>query len=314
MENLDIKNFSSMSAVEDEDYVLLVTKNGAHGKISIDLIKKLFNVTLAPEIKDGYWWMNGTNTGVQAVGRTPEFRKGDNAIEFKYEDEPDSNWRTFLLYTSLTLRYQDLTEEEKENLKLHYADLTETEIQELQRPARDMIEILAETNDQVTAAEQARAKAEEERVQREEERTSQEQTRQQEEKSRKQRFDNLESDMRQNDSNRENRMQTMEQTIGTATETAYTQAERAKSYADHPNKIGENGNWLIWDEATASYHDTGIWAHGNIMFASFGIDTKTGELIAYYDTEYTGPTFELINGELFVCIDDGETEENTEQA
>lgn len=302
-----------MSSVDDADYVLLVTKDGSNGKISIDLVKKLFNVTLAPDIKDGYWWMNGTNTGVQAVGRTPEFRKGETAIEFKYEDEPDSNWRTFLLYTSLTLRYQDLTEEEKEHLKLHYADLTETEIEELQKPARDMIGILAQTNDEVTAAEESRKTAEQSRVDRENERIGQEKTRQQNEESRKQRFDTLESDMRKNDSNRETRMQTMEETIGMATENANTQAERAKSYADHPNKIGENGNWLIWDESTESYHDTGIWAHGNILFASFDIDPKTGELIAYYDTEYTGPTFELINGELFVCIEDGEIN-NTEEA
>ena len=68
--------------------------------------------------------------------------------------------------------------------------------------------------------------------------------------------------------------------------------------------IGENGNWWVWDEETGEYRDTGTFARGDTMFATFDIDIKTGSLVCTTPDKYTGPSFSLENGELYVNINE----------
>ena len=51
-----------------------------------------------------------------------------------------------------------------------------------------------------------------------------------------------------------------------AAENANTQAARAKAQADHPNKVGEDGYWYRWDEATGAYVRTDSYSRGTIDF------------------------------------------------
>lgn len=51
-------------------------------------------------------------------------------------------------------------------------------------------------------------------------------------------------------------------------EYAYTQGARAKEFADNQPKIGENGNWWIYDETSKKYMDSGI-AAGAVDFECY---------------------------------------------
>ena len=158
MENLDIKDFQSVSAVSELDNILLVQSAGINGKMTVSLFKTAIRNDVTPSIQEGVWWIGTVNTGVTAAGKTPEFRKGDLGIEWKYTT--DTSWKLLVNYESISLTFDDLTEEQKDSLKLHFSDLTPAEIAELQQPAQDMIAELEATNTQVTAAENLRVAAE----------------------------------------------------------------------------------------------------------------------------------------------------------
>ena len=42
--------------------------------------------------------------------------------------------------------------------------------------------------------------------------------------------------------------------------------EEAVDVCSHPNKMGENGNWMVWDILSKEYVDSGIPARGGILF------------------------------------------------
>lgn len=161
MENIDIKDFQSVSAVSETDSVLLVRGNGMNGKMTVALFKSAVKGDMTPSIKDGVWWIGTLDTGVTAAGRTPEFRKGEAGIEWRYAGEPD--WKLLAGYDSISFTFDDLTEEQKDALKLKFADLTEDDVQALQRPAREMIDLLQSTNTSVSQAEALRVSAENKR-------------------------------------------------------------------------------------------------------------------------------------------------------
>lgn len=158
MENLDIKNFQSVSAVAEMDNILLVQSTGLAGKMTVSLFKAAVKNDVTPSIQEGVWWIGTVNTGVTAAGKTPEFRKGDLGIEWKYTT--DTSWKLLVNYESISLTFDDLTEAQKDSLKLHFSDLTPAEIAELQQPAQDMIATLQETNTSVANAEKLRVAAE----------------------------------------------------------------------------------------------------------------------------------------------------------
>lgn len=161
MENKDIKDFQSVSTVSELDNILLVQSSGIGGKMTVALFKTAVRNDVTPSIKDNVWWIGTVNTGVVAAGKTPEFRKGDLGIEWKYTTE--TAWKLLVNYESISLTFDDLTEAQKDSLKLHFSDLTEADIAELQQPAQDMIAELENTNTSVIEAEALRVEAEEKR-------------------------------------------------------------------------------------------------------------------------------------------------------
>lgn len=161
MENKDIKDFQSVSTVSELDNILLVQSSGIGGKMTVALFKTTVRNDVTPSIKDNVWWIGTVNTGVVAAGKTPEFRKGDLGIEWKYTTE--TAWKLLVNYESISLTFDDLTEAQKDSLKLHFSDLTEADIAELQQPAQDMIAELENTNTSITAAEALRVEAEKKR-------------------------------------------------------------------------------------------------------------------------------------------------------
>lgn len=78
-------------------------------------------------------------------------------------------------------------------------------------------------------------------------------------------------------------------------------AETARQYSGKPPAIID-GRWWIWNAATQEYEDTGEAARGNLMYATFFLDPRTGELYMLTDNEYTGPDFRLVDGNLEVVL------------
>lgn len=293
MENLDISNFRSVSSVSDADNILLALSNGANGKMTVALFKTVFGKGIAPSIKNGKWWIGEINTNVDAEGKTPEFRKTESGIEFKYIPDPDTTWRLLVDIADIKLKFEDLTYEEKRSLIPHLKDFTEEEIAELQRPAKEMIGQLEETDKTVKANEAKRTESENERISNESGRKRQENERVLAENKRAENEDLRHKNFQESIKNAEE-----------ATAGAKEQADRTKEYADNPPKIGDNGNWWVWDEEKKQYRDTGTFARGDTMFATFDIDIKTGSLICTTPDKYTGPNFSLENGELYVNINE----------
>lgn len=164
MQDIDIRDFTSVGSVEDYDHVVLSLFGGASAKMRISLLRDVLVRGITPSIgEDGTWYVGEEATGVTAGGKTPEFRKGAAGIEYKYTSEDGNAWRTLVGYSDIRMRYEDLTEEQILSLKLGYEDLTEEDIAELQKPAADMIAKLEATDTSITEAESARVTAEEER-------------------------------------------------------------------------------------------------------------------------------------------------------
>lgn len=174
MTDIEMKDFTSVTGVNDGDSIVLVLKGGEGGKIGIALFKAAVTADIKPSISDGYWWVGSVNTGVEAAGKTPEFRKSTLGIEWRYITEADSAWRLLVNFSDIRFRFEELTAAQQESLKLKFSDLTAVEIAELQKPAADMITKLQTTNDTADAAEKLRIVAERERVTREQSRTEKE--------------------------------------------------------------------------------------------------------------------------------------------
>ena len=293
MDNLDISNFRSVPSAKDADNILMVLSDGMNGKMTVGLFKTVFGKGIAPSIKNGKWWVGEINTEVDAEGKTPEFRKTESGIEYKYISDPDTTWRHLVDIADIKLYFDDLTEEEKRSLIPGLDDFTPEEIAELQRPAAEMIAKLEETDRTVSSNEQTRISNENTRIDNENIRRRQENDRILGENKRA-----------EAETAREKGFQESTKKAKEATEAAQTQADRAQAYADNPAKIGENGNWWVWDEETGEYRDTGTFARGDTMFATFDIDIKTGSLVCTTPDKYTGPSFSLENGELYVNINE----------
>lgn len=78
----------------------------------------------------------------------------------------------------------------------------------------------------------------------------------------------------------------------------------AQQYSGKPPII-QDGRWWTWNAETQVYVDTGEAARGNLMYATFFLDARTGELYMYADSEYTGPKFRLIGADLEVVLSAG---------
>ena len=81
MEDIDIKNFTRVSSVTDEDGVLLSrgVSSATHGQIAFGLFRSSISKGITPAIVDGMWYVGSSNTGVPAKGedgKTPVFKTG----------------------------------------------------------------------------------------------------------------------------------------------------------------------------------------------------------------------------------------------
>ena len=149
MATISINEFQIIAGTGIEDYILLSYNGGQGGKIAVGT----FKAQMTPSIKDGKWWVGGENTNIIAEGKdgkTPQFRRGANGIEYAYEGE--ESWSLLVPYSELKLNFDDLTSEQQSMLKLTFSDLTPSDIAELQKPANDMIAVLESTNVQMQAA------------------------------------------------------------------------------------------------------------------------------------------------------------------
>lgn len=133
----DIKDFTKFPSLSDNDY-LLGTKTdlgGTDAGITVADLKKLVAQDVKPTIKNGYWWVNGINTGELATGRTPLFRYTENGMEMKYDNEDDAAYRVIIPIEDLLFTFDDLTPEQVELLKLKFSDLTDADKEELRGKA-----------------------------------------------------------------------------------------------------------------------------------------------------------------------------------
>lgn len=243
MINRDIKDFTTVSSVESSDYIVLSLFKGTSGKIAVSLFRSVVTRGITPSIgEDGCWLVGEENTGVQAKGMTPEFRKGAVAIEWKYTTEDESAWKPLLSISDLRMRYEDLTEEQFQSLKLQYSDLTEEDIAELQRPAAEMIAVLERTDSEVRAAESARVDAESVRVENENLRQSGEQGRRDAETVRQEAEtvrEQSESERVSAESDRTSEFGRLKAESETASQHATAQGDYAKEQGDYAKSQGD---------------------------------------------------------------------------
>lgn len=115
----DIKDFTKYPSLSDED-LLLGSKSatgGTDASITVANFKRQIAQDVAPQIKDGYWWVNGINTGVVAQGQTPVFRYTSWGLEYKLQGQDDAAYQKLIPIEDLTFTYDDLTEEQKLELQ-----------------------------------------------------------------------------------------------------------------------------------------------------------------------------------------------------
>lgn len=115
----DIKDFTKYPSLSDED-LLLGSKSatgGTDASITVANFKRQIAQDVAPQIKDGYWWVNGINTGVVAQGQTPVFRYTSWGLEYKLQGQDDAAYQKLIPIGDLAFTYDDLTEEQKKELE-----------------------------------------------------------------------------------------------------------------------------------------------------------------------------------------------------
>lgn len=112
MTNIEIRDFTTVTGVNDDDFVVLSLEEGGSAKMAVGLLRTSVASPVTPSIKEGVWWIGPSNTEVVAEGKTPELRKGALGVEWKYDYEPETAWRLLVPTDELKLRYEDLTEEQ----------------------------------------------------------------------------------------------------------------------------------------------------------------------------------------------------------
>jgi hypothetical protein len=188
-ENLDLRDFTEVSGLNEGDNVLLLldpmqSSGGTAARVAVSMFKTSVSNSIKPSIVDGYWWIGSTETDVHAEGLTPQFKKGDLGIYWKYTKEADSEYRLLVNWSDIKFKFEDLTDEQRQSLILRVSDMTDEEIKTLQQPANDMIAVLAATNAAVELEEAKRVAAETERATNEDARETNEEERKTNEKAR----------------------------------------------------------------------------------------------------------------------------------
>lgn len=123
-----------------------------------------------------------------------------------------------------------------------------------------------------SSAEQKRASAETDRASAEKSRVNVENDRQEAEKSRSDaEVQRVVAEQRRvgAEQRRESAEHLRETNTSTAIESSKTQTDLARELNEHPTKMGDNGNWWMWNLQTHAYEDTGIIARGGAMYPTF---------------------------------------------
>ena len=92
----------------------------------------------------------------------------------------------------------------------------------------------------------------------------------------------------------EDEISTSVNAANTAATYANAQGTRAKGYADNPPKIGDNGNWWIYDETTKAYKDSGIAA----CAVDFECDFDGEDMEITYDDQLGSFDYDETTGDL----------------
>ena len=92
----------------------------------------------------------------------------------------------------------------------------------------------------------------------------------------------------------EDEISTSVNAANTAATNANAQGTRAKGYADNPPKIGDNGNWWIYDETTKAYKDGGIAA----CAVDFECDFDGEDMEITYDDQLGSFDYDETTGDL----------------
>ena len=237
MTNIEIRDFVSVQGVDDSDFVVLSLRDGASGKISMGLLKASVSTSAIPKIKNGVWWIGDIDTGVKAEGLTPEFRKGELGLEWRYASGDEMEWKLAIPFDAIKMRFEDLTTIQREELSLKYSDLTEAEKKELQKPASEMISSLEQTNILVLQAEQERVLAESIRLKSEDERQKTEAERDKSEQDRissEEARDSAEKDRIENEKGR-----LTSENIRQSSEDTRIEAERVRAEAERNRASNE---------------------------------------------------------------------------
>lgn len=271
MQNIDISDFGTVQTLRDEDYVVISLSEGVSAKASVYLLKALFTATISPSIRDGVWYVGEKNTEVNAEGLTPQFRKGANGIEYKYSNEGNTAWRPLVPLADLAFRFEDLTQEQRNELALTFDKLTEEEIAQLQQPALDMIAELERVNAEVTEAENARVEAETARDDAEAVRQENEGVRIMQERARVEAETNRATDYAKL---RKDVVEATENANSAASESRNTPIIRNGTWWTFSAEVGDyvdtgspavaqspqivDGNWWIWDEESGKLVNSGV--------------------------------------------------------
>lgn len=267
MQNIDISDFGTVQTLRDEDYVVISLSEGVSAKASVYLLKALFTATISPNIRDGVWYVGEKNTEVNAEGLTPQFRKGATGIEYKYSNEGNTAWRPLVPLTDLAFKFEDLTQEQRNELALTFDKLTEEEIEQLQQPAKDMIAELERVNAEVAEAETARVEAESARDEAETTRQANEDARIAQENAR------VEAE-----ANRATDYANIRKDVVEATENANSAATESRN-----TPIIRNGTWWVYSKEAGDYADTGTPAVAQspqIVDGKWWVwDEESGELV-----------------------------------
>lgn len=222
-------------------------------------------------------------------GDYPILRYSTEGIEAKYNREPDSAYKLLVPTKDISLSYDKLTEEQKNEIKFHFSDFTEQDITLLQKPAIDAaaqcetvinlvnnaLNDIEALNDLISDEETKRDTSEQDRLSSETERKRQETIRISNEEIRK----TAEQQREQSEAQRIQREQARvnEETSRINAETLRAQAEsdRKSEYsqivnetnaakdlaldvANHPNYVGTDFYVYQWDRATQSYNKSDI--------------------------------------------------------
>ena len=273
MHNIDIKDFTTVSSVDNYDHVVLSLFGGASAKMSVSLLRSVLVRGIIPSIsQDGVWYIGEETTNVTAEGKTAVFRKGVTGVEWKYTYEEDSSWRVLILYSDLKLNYDDLTDAQREAIRLKYSDLTDEEIAELQQPANEIKGKLEALEVKLNESEALRAKSEEDRSEAEMKRVESESKRQESElerieaeTSREKAEEERASSELTRDRNESNRKKAEEarvegEGIRTANESERVQAELERVSAERVRVLNEESRLfsessrVLAEEARAEEH------------------------------------------------------------